>query len=362
MMDRMYTKYIVSTRIYIVLISEVNKMLTSRQEKVLALIIQQFNKTEEPVGSRSLLQNSDLNVSSATIRNDMATLEKAGYLKKLHTSSGRAPSMSGYRHYVQQLIQMKSEHLPLNIEVDIFEAIVNEKTEKPIQKAQLVSELVASITGYTTFVIGQNEEEHYFERFRLVRVDSDRYMGIIITRNGDVGNQLFEIQPTIEQETITTINDLINRELFGLTLSEAYQRLKLTIPLILQRHIGYQYDFSPLIEKAKIQLMGHDYFVSGKENLYQLIDHSMSPESISSLMSLVEGSSQSYRLIEKSLDGVDVQFGYDFSPNVLDNINLITGTYHQNNQRITLGVIGPVNMGYADVILLLDKAIEKLAD
>lgn len=337
-------------------------MLTSRQEKVLALIIQQFNKTDEPVGSKSLLQNSDLNVSSATIRNDMVALEKTGFLKKLHTSSGRAPSLKGYRHYIQQLIQGEHDSQNLDIELDTFETIVNEKTDKPIQKAHLVSELMSSITGYTTFVLGQNEEEQYFERFSLVKVDSNRYMGILITQNGDVGNQLFEINTPIDRDTLAVVNELINRELSGLTLNEAYQRLKLTMPLILQRHVGYQYDFSPLIDKARMQLMGHDYFVSGKEHLYQLIDHSMTPEAIGSLMTLIDGTSQTYQVIEQTQDGVDVLFGYDLSPNVLDSINLLTGTYHYDNQRITLGVIGPITMGYSDIILLLDKAIEKLAD
>ncbi len=357
-----YTINIVSTQTLIVLISEVNKLLTSRQEKVLALIIEQFNETLEPVGSKSLLQHSDLDVSSATIRNDMANLEKAGYLKKIHTSSGRAPSITGYRYYINKLIELSQRNNTKRLDEDVFDDMIQNNTKQPMKKAKLVSQLMSSMTGLTTFVLGQNDVTHYFETFRLVKVDSNRYMGILITQDGDVDNQLFTITVPLDFDSLKTVNELINRELKGLTLSESYQRMKLTIPLIIQRAIGYQLDFSKLFEKMMIQLKGHDYFVSGKEHIYQLINPSMTPASMSTLMTLVDGSSKTYQLISQTDDGIDVLFGYDLSPNILDGVNLLTGTYYDQHHRITLGVIGPLTMGHTDVILLLDQAINKLTD
>ncbi|MBG9982330.1 heat-inducible transcription repressor HrcA [Aerococcaceae bacterium DSM 111020] len=337
-------------------------MLTSRQEKVLALIIEQFNETNEPVGSKSLLQHSDLNVSSATIRNDMANLEKAGYLRKIHTSSGRAPSITGYRYYINQLIELSQDRTSNKFEEDVFDDMIHDNSQQPMKKAQLASQLMSSMTGFTTFVLGQNDVTHYFETFRLVKVDSNRFMGILITQDGDVGNQLFTITVPLEYDALQTINELINRELEGLTLSESYQRMKLTIPLIIQRAVGYQLDFSKLFEKIMIQLKGHDYFVSGKEHIYQLINPSMTPAGMSTLMTLIDGSSKTYQLISQTNDGIDVLFGYDLSPNILDGVNLLTGTYYDTHHRITLGVIGPLTMGHTDVILLLDQAIDKLTD
>lgn len=337
-------------------------MLTARQKRVLALIIQQYNETDEPIGSKSLLKNSDLQVSSATIRNDMAALEDAGFLKKLHTSSGRSPSLKGYRYYINHLIDLSNKLEVSEIEEDIFSTISQESNQEPIQRAKMMSELISSVTRHTSFVLGQPNVDHYFERFRLVKLDTYRFMGIMMTKNGEVSHQLFTIEQEISSENIQVINEILNHELQGLTLVEAKQRLKLTLPFVLQRHIGFQYDFSSLVEKMNVQLMGRDYFINGKEFLYHLINASMSPKGIADLMALVDGDNMTYQLLEDLQLGIDVLFGNDVSPNELDHINVLAGTYFYDNQRITIGVIGPLSMKYVKLIPLINKAIQQLSE
>ena len=333
-------------------------MLTPRQVEILSLIIKYYGLEEEPIGSKTLLNRSDLKVSPATVRNDMLALEQVGYLRKAHSSSGRIPSNDGYRFYVNQLINLNDDRV--SIEDNPFKEIVKGAPYDPLQVAILAADLLSSLTGYTVVVLGQDQDIYHFEEFKLIPLDSKRIMAILMTDGGRVENEIFEMPYPFSKEDIKKIVTMINQELIGLNLEDVYQRMKLSIPMMLQRLIGYSLNFTPLVDKMRTQLKGHNYYVSGKHYIYDLIDPLMSSESIRELMSLVDGSNKVYQILENRDPGISVLFGFEYAPQFLAHINLISANYLVDKQKICLGLIGPSTMPYYRIISLFEQMIEQL--
>lgn len=341
--------------------------MTPRQKEVLALIIRLFGLMEEPIGSKTLLAKSKMKVSPATIRNDMSALEKEGMLVKAHRSSGRLPSKEGYRFYVQQLInkdpdiKSSSAKVAKQIEEVDFDEIVNNRRYSPIQTARMSADMLVILTGLTTIVLGQDLETHLFETFRLFALDETHVMALLTTDTGKIQSEIFEIPIELSRQQSAEITEMINEELSGLSLSDAYQRMKLSIPMMIQRMIGVQLDFSPLVQIMQEQVKGHQYFVSGKHEIYNLIQPNLGPQAIKDLLKLVDGSSDIYRLLEEQNEGVSVLFGHELNPKSLSHVNLLTSTYQSDQQKISIGLIGPMTMRYDALIPLMYRLKNQLA-
>lgn len=337
-------------------------MLTPRQQEILNLIINLYAQFEEPIGSKTLLRESYLKVSPATIRNDMVVLERLGYLMKAHTSSGRIPSKDGYRYHVKAIIEHEDKELPMLEDDTNFDELTNAKHYSPLQLTQLFANILVSITGHTAVVLGQDMESHYFEEFKLVPIDRSRYIAILMTDKGNIESENIDLKVSLLKEDIPKVVAMINDELQGVVLEDAYQRMKFGIPLVTQRITGYQLDFSPLIEKAMHHIKGHRYYVSGKSNLFDLVDGQTSKDSIKYLFELVDGSREMYQLLEDQQQGIGIKFGYEFLSDSVANINLITGSFVNENQKIVLGLLGPMTMSYEKIIALLEMMISKLSN
>lgn len=336
-------------------------MLTPRQQEVLYIIVELYGRFEEPVGSKTLLKESLLKVSPATIRNDMAALEDKGFLTKAHTSSGRIPSTDGYRYYIDYIIEQE-ENSMIDLEIESFEALIQARNYSPLELARLSSDLLASLTGYTAMVLGQDQVPHRLEEFKLVPLNKTRYITLLMTDYGKIESDMFELNMPLSSEDITKAAAVVNEELKGVVLEDVYQRMKLSIPLQIQKVIGYQLDFSPVVEKAMHNIKGHRYFVSGKSNIFDLIDSNSSKETIKELFDLVDGSRAMYQLLEARTEKVEVIFGHEFLSDQLSQINLITGSYRNQNQRIIIGLLGPTTMAYERIIPMIDIMINKLSN
>lgn len=335
------------------------EMLTPRQKEVLNLIVRLYGQLEEPIGSKTLLKESLLKVSPATIRNDMVVLERRGLLMKAHTSSGRIPSINGYRYYINRIIDNDDE---IKMNDDSFEALSKARNYNPIQLAQLSADILVSLTGYTAVVLGQNQEPHRFAEFKLVAINNSRYISILLTDYGKVESEIIDLQVTLTREDIQRITKMVNEELNGAVLEDAYQRMKLSIPLLTQKITAYQLDFSSLIEKAMHNIKGHRYYVSGKSNLFNLLDSNTSKETIKELFELVDGSRELYQLLESRHKGIEVLFGNEFLSNDLNLINLVTGSYENQNQKMIIGLLGPSTMSYERIIPMMGLMVNNLSN
>ncbi|WP_282920355.1 heat-inducible transcriptional repressor HrcA [Ignavigranum ruoffiae] len=334
-------------------------MLTQRQKEVLQLIIELYSRFEEPIGSKTLLKESYLTVSPATIRNDMVALEQEGFLNKAHSSSGRIPSNEGYRYYVQGLMYTQDAPTFKHEDLLAVERLMAEDYYDPSQLGQLVLEMLVEHSGYSGFILRQNNERHYFEELKLVPISGNRVIAMLVVDSGRLDHQIIDLPMALSLEEIDKVNQLINEELKGSLLEEAYQRLKLSIPLQIQRLIGYQIDVSDLVEQTLRQLKTHQYRVIGKLNLFELMETQLSVSAMKHLFQLIDGSKELYDLIEQGKNGVNVLFGFEFAPQTLANISIVYVKFNYGHQRICIGLVGPSTMHYDRVISIMQQMTAK---
>ena len=306
-------------------------MLTARQQQILQLIVQLYGQYEEPIGSKTLLQKSLLDVSPATVRNDMLALERIGYLKKAHSSSGRIPSFDGYRYYVDQLIEDQADIQMAKQDSEVIQSIFRDRHFDAMQHAQLAADILVSLTGYTAVVLGESKEQYHLSEFRLIQLSESRIVAIVLTDKGSVESDLVDLPRSLSREDLGRLTQAINQEIVGLSLLEAQQRLKLTLPLLMQRLVGFQVDFSSVITKLMRHLKGR-------------------------LFNLIDGSAEMFQLLEAK-QGLAVELGLGG----LADVSLVTSSYQYQAQQVIIGLVGPATMPYQRVLGLMHHITHELA-
>ena len=187
----------------------VDAELDERKRKILKAIIQTYLETGEPVGSRTISKYTDLNLSSATIRNEMSDLEEMGYILQPHTSAGRIPSDKGYRLYVDELMREKEQ------EVADIKNMVIEKTDRMEKVLQQVVKVLASSTNYATLITGPEYHRNKVKFIQLSKVNEEQLLVVIVVEGNLVKNQMIDLDETINDEQILKLNLLLNTQLNG---------------------------------------------------------------------------------------------------------------------------------------------------
>ena len=187
-------------------------MLEERKKRVLQAIVEIYIQTAEPVSSNSIMNLEGLEYSSATIRNEMAELEKLGYIEKPHTSAGRIPSGKGYRFYVDELLQ--EDKITLE-EIKYISEKLETKVNEMEEITKLTSSTISEITHYTTVSIGPSSDVQTIENIRFVLLSPRMMMAVILTDNGLVKETIIKFDEDITENQVQTLNYMFNNKLKG---------------------------------------------------------------------------------------------------------------------------------------------------
>ena len=188
--------------------------LTERKRKILYAIIRNYLETGEPVGSRTISKYTDLNLSSATIRNEMSDLEEMGYIIQPHTSAGRIPSDKGYRLYVNELVEEKTA------QVSTMNSLMIAKTNRMEEILKQVVRLLASRTNYTTMISAPSYRGNKVKFIQLSRLNARQLINVVVIEGNVVKNHILDLDEEITEEQVLKLNLLLNTRLNGLTLAD----------------------------------------------------------------------------------------------------------------------------------------------
>ena len=166
-------------------------MLTERQRMILHAIVDDYIRSAEPVGSRSISKRGDVGFSPATIRNEMADLEELGFLEQPHTSAGRVPSTKGYRYYVDHLVKLSEVD---ENDIGVVRSFVTDKMNQMEQVIQQTAMILSNLTNYTSILLGPEMFSTSLKHFGLVPLDQTSAVAIIVTNTGHVENRTISIQ------------------------------------------------------------------------------------------------------------------------------------------------------------------------
>ena len=188
--------------------------LDDRKWTILKAIVKTYLETGEPVGSRTISKYADLNLSSATIRNEMSDLEEMGYILQPHTSAGRIPSDAGYRLYVDRMMEEKDREV-----TEMKELVIQRQDKMELLLKQMVKVLAAN-TNYAAMISGPQYHRTKLKFIQLSIVSDTQILATVVAEGNVVKNKLLEIQHGLDQKTVLEMNILLNSALNGLTIEE----------------------------------------------------------------------------------------------------------------------------------------------
>lgn len=316
--------------------------LDKRKQKILSIVIDEFVRSGEPVGSKAIAALLDNSVSSATIRNDMAALERLGLLEQPHTSSGRVPTSLGYRLYIDEIMEPE----PLSEDERVF---IDDMLGNHIAAAGEVVEhavqALSQITGCAAVNRSNVPKFSVISRVEVIPAGWRIYALLVITSTGDVKNKVCRVEFDLTKEQIEFIIQFLNQNLQGVRLDDLNQ---VTIQNLAVALGSYMMTLSPLLY-AVYELTGEfaqdSVDITGQE---KLLSTGLPTEEVASFLS--EKNSLA-RVLEECFDGVHVFFGKENGTFAISNSSMILSQYRLGNiDAGALGIIGPVRLDYAKVI------------
>lgn len=330
--------------------------LSERQITILDAVIRNYLATGEPVGSRTISKYTDLNLSSATIRNEMSDLEEMGYIVQPHTSAGRIPSDKGYRLYVDHLIEQNEKK---DKEISDMKEFVIEKTEKMDKILKQAAKMLATNTNYATLVSAPDVNHNKVKFIQLSQVDDQHLLAVIVMNNNMVRNKMVNLYEALDNETILKLNILLNTSLNGLAMNEinlgTIARLKEQAGI----HSGIVSDVLDALVQTFAESEDLKIYTSGATNILKYPELSDS-ESVATLLSTFEEKEELASLVTESLSdsektnngtGIQVYIGNESPIQTMKDCSVVTATYELGEgMKGTIGIIGPKRMDYENVV------------
>lgn len=336
-----------------------NPELDDRKMKILKTIIKTYLETGEPVGSRTISKDSDLNLSSATIRNEMADLEDLGYILQPHTSAGRIPSDQGYRLYVDMLMEEKEQ------EVTGMRDRVLEKVDKLDQLLKQVAKVLAMSTNYATMISAPRYNSNKLKFIQLSQVDEDQILAVIVMEGNMVKNKIVTVDQELGNETMLKLNMLLNTSLNGMSVEE----INLGMIARLKEQAGIHSEvISDVLDAVAntIQLdEDMEIYTSGATNIFKYPELS-DKQSAQEIISAFEEKQQLAELVTRTMSseenrGIQVYIGEETPVDTMKDCSVVTATYELGEgMQGTIGIIGPKRMDYENVMKQLKTLMAEL--
>jgi len=332
-------------------------LLDNRKKKVLQAIVEEYINTAEPVSSNSLTSNHGLNCSSATIRNEMADLEKSGYLDKTHTSSGRIPSEKGYRYYVDELL--KEDDISLE-EIKYISSKLETKVNEIEDLTKIAANTISEVTHYTTVSIGPKATSQIIEEIKFILLGTRMMMAIILTDTGMVKETIIKFDEDITQKQVETMNYMFNNKLKGQPIE--------TIDRPLEEYLYDEMTYSvnvikPVIEQIKKALQDEQIYLEGANKFFDLPEFN-SLEVAKNFINVLDTKELVSDMLNSGFaDDIHVYIGEENQKEELKDFSVVTFKHKVNGKDVgTIGIIGPKRMDYSKVISVMKYINKKLKE
>ena len=335
--------------------------LQDRKMKILQAIVRNYLETGEPVGSRTISKYTDLNLSSATIRNEMSDLEEMGLIMQPHTSAGRIPTDAGYRIYVDNMLSAGRQ------EVEEMRSLLLEKQDKLETMLQQVAKLLADNTNYTSMISSPMVRSNKIKFIQLSQVDANMVLAVIVLKGNLIRNRMIHVDGELSAEQMLKMNMLLNTNLCGLPI----EAISLGLIESIKRDAGIHTEIVNDVIDVAAEIVRDEedlkIYTSGANNIFrypELADNRMASEIISDFEEKqVLGSIVQESLAEKNENetGIQVYIGKEMPAASMRDCSVVTATYDLGGgMRGTVGIIGPKRMDYERVVGILQNIMKQL--
>ncbi len=324
--------------------------LSDRKKRILRAVIETYIDTAEPVGSKLIMERSGLNVSSATIRNEMADLEALGLLEQPHTSAGRIPAPRGYRFYVNDLME---EHRLSVQETERLNQALHLKMRELDRVIDEAGRIVSRLTRYPAFALTSGARQVTIRRFDLLMVDQNAFIAVVMTDQNTVSNKLFRLSYELTESQLQMLSTLLNASFTGLTLDQMTPQLA---------HMAAQaareaMEFISLVVSFAMEVLEEQQsrcvHTAGIDNLLSHPEY----QDLSRAQPLMTYLAQAENLGAFPLpqaQGTSVLIGPENVHEALKDSSVVLATYDMGGgAQGVIGVVGPTRMDYASILARL---------
>lgn len=332
--------------------------MDERKIKILNSIIKSYTESKEPIGSRSLSKSGEIGVSAATIRNEMSDLEELGYLTKVHASSGRVPSNSGYRLYVDALL---SDEIPFDIgPQQLFDMRTIDESSEFENVITNAAKILSAITNYTAFAMLPELKNLILKYINIVYLSPKDLVIVYIYNSKEVRSDTIRLKGSVDRTTVDLINSLLNSTLLNLNQTEVLENLQSNIYEILSQKHTVLNEIIPVIEKTTKIVSNPRMIFEGIGNIF--VYNQGDIDNNGNIVNLLKDDNLLIDLLSYDLDsGLQVFIGEEIGIEELNNFSIITVVF-KNSQGIKgkLGILGPNSMKYEKIIsdlILMSKYI-----
>lgn len=333
-----------------------NEVLTDREKEILKYVVENFIKSASPIGSRSISKQTDLNLSSATIRNVMSDLEEMELLDTPHTSAGRIPTDKGYRYFVNML--MEREKINLEEEYNL-KSFFDEKNLNRIESNDLyieTSRIIGKITNLLCVVSQPNISKGVFDKIELVSISSKRILVVLNIKSGLVRTVIMEIDTEITKSKLEHLSSFLNERLHGLTLKQIRESISERVSdYNLHEPELMQVFMNSMNKLYNDEENGNRIYIGGTGDII-LQPEFENPKNFKDIIQLAEDKELVIHILQNSSkfdNEVFISIGSENNDEKLKNYSVVTTSYNMGDVKGKIGVIGPKRMNYARMISLL---------
>lgn len=332
--------------------------LDERKLKILKAIISNYLETGEPVGSRTISKYTDLNLSSATIRNEMADLEELGYIMQPHTSAGRIPTDAGYRLYVDRMMAEK------DVEMEEMKTKLLDRVDKMENMLKQVAKVLAYNTNYATLVSAPHYQNTKLKFIQLTQVDEEQLLAVIVVDGNVIKNKLMNVARPLANDEVLKLNVLLNTFLQGATLTDINLEMIQTIKAQAGEFADVMENIFQGIAEAIHEVDEVEIYTSGTTNMLKYPELG-NIEQTTKLLEALEDRQGLNELIDEAMSdeshGIQVYIGEESPVSNMKDCSIVTATYElAEGGKGTIGIIGPKRMDYQKVVSTLKNLTGEL--
>ena len=333
--------------------------MDKRAQILLKTLVEHYISEGQPIGSRTLLQHSGLDVSSATIRNAMSDLERLGFIASPHTSAGRIPTQKGYRLFVDSLLTVQR----------IDDKTVNQlksglSSPDPQALINNAADMLSQLTQFAGLVLTPKRTRHVLKHLEFLHLSEKKILVILVTEDGQVQNRILMTDKPFSASELNTASNYVNAHCQGLTLEEVQFKLRQELQQVqadINRLMSAALDATSQPEQSEKESV----VIAGERNLLQVDELSTNVTSLRKLFEIFERRTALMQLLDQSqrADGVQIFIGGESGYLPLDECSMVTAPYEVDGQVVgTLGVIGPTRMAYERIIPIVDVTAKLLSN
>lgn len=332
--------------------------LSERKLKILHSIVSDYIDSAEPVGSRTLSKRGDLEISPATIRNEMADLEEMGFLAQPHTSAGRIPTDKAYRLYVNKLMDK------YELEDEEKERISTELTSNLVEFEKTIkhaSELLSQMTSLTSFAMTPRQDTNVIKHINFLPVDENTVVLMITTENDRIKNMALKLNAQCKPEHLELLSKNMTYNYKGKTISDA-----LTMDIVksfeedVESLSKLSSNIMPSFMRTLEEMLDVELYMDGMANIFNIPEYN-NIERAKVFLEMINQKKNFTDVLVNRDDGFVITIGNENSEDIVPDSSLITATYHINGKLVgKLGVVGPTRMNYDKITSVIEYMTKNL--